>query len=605
MSAADQTIYEISHETLGGNSPFISKKFCYIQDLNNGVYNSNQFQLDSSSFSNSGALVDYGNAFLTIPLVLTWENSTNASGVAAFTGLVQPFLVGLKNGHFHIINSLTISYNNTTVANMQVNSDFYVNYQLMTTMSQDSLNKWGDIIGFYPDNALSHVYDPCTLASQYGHGSINNNTSGSDYTTLLGVNNLWCQNTANTTIGNQGFYRRQLTTSTLTTSPANVQTSYQLGAAAASSITVSQGVSNGDNGNPLTYSNNLTQTGESYYYHVAGSNQYYWYVTAIVYLKHTHDFFRSLGLVKGAFIKIIANLNQSSQVIALTTAGGAVSDLSCTSSTCQGSASIVKINNTALANVRAAAITTGNATYSFNLRCAVGKDVVTGQANPWSSSIRLYANLYTLSPEKDNEYFSSMPTRMVVYDDIYTYILNYTTANGVATMSNLITNGVTRPRYLILLPFIGQSSNYLSYATGAAANPTLPYQSPFASEPGTCSPYIFFSNMNIQVAGVNIYTSNAQYTFDNYTQEISELGLNGGISEIMSSGLVSYLQYKTNFGPFVVNISRRLNSEQDIPKSISINGNIYCSFNNVQIVAIVVYERAVLLQTDSGALIET
>ena len=78
-----------SPQSLEDNTPYKSKTFSYINDINSGVYNNNGLslvQFDLSSIYNSSGFSDSADLFLTLPIVMT---AVYGSGGPAATAQVE------------------------------------------------------------------------------------------------------------------------------------------------------------------------------------------------------------------------------------------------------------------------------------------------------------------------------------------------------------------------------------------------------------------------------------------------------------------------------------------------------------------------------------
>ena len=66
----DNLVFEESLNTEVEHSEFISKKYIFVNDNNNGNYSS-QIVLDSTSLSNSGGYINWQESWILMPLVVT------------------------------------------------------------------------------------------------------------------------------------------------------------------------------------------------------------------------------------------------------------------------------------------------------------------------------------------------------------------------------------------------------------------------------------------------------------------------------------------------------------------------------------------------------
>ena len=189
---ADNLLYEISSTTEMTGEPFIKKEVVYVIDQNNGSYSNNQIIMDLASVSNSGKWASWREARLQIPLLVTLGSTFN------FSAINSDFAVGLKNGFHHLISSLNVDYNNSSVVQISNFTNMYISYKLNTTLSVDDLVTIGTQIGFAPDLEQSWRYE--TAPSTFGVGS-SNNDNNPVFSNLEIYRGESCNN---------GFVRRQL-----------------------------------------------------------------------------------------------------------------------------------------------------------------------------------------------------------------------------------------------------------------------------------------------------------------------------------------------------------------------------------------------------------
>lgn len=575
---ADQLLFEQSNESQITTEPFINRQVVYVIDQNNGTYNG-QVQLDTSSLSNSGKYASYSEAYFEVPLVLRLTMGTGAAGVAGFTGLAAAFSAGLKNGYYQLIHSLSVEYNNTSVVQLTPYTNFYVNYKLMTSLSEEDILKFGDSIGFNPDGSLSVDFGSQAAADPDGHGILNNKN--------VPVNpaNVGLWETVVAAEPNSGFFNRQKQTAFY---PAGTTTSAFINPTQAGTI------------------------GKNYYdLNGAGTNDKFWYVLATIRLKDVADFFDKMPLVKGAYLRFIINTNTSTHTLALTTAGGALTDMASTTNIITGGTTPIMVaspkDNNGFATYKAAAIAAGNATYNITVASSIGKDTTANKSHPTLQQVRLYVPLYTMNPSMEEQYLSLNRTKKIVYRDIYQYQVEVSLSGGQGTFNALLTNGIPNPKAIIIIPFYGAASNNASNG----GNPVAPYTSPFTSEPGTTSPYVQLTNFNVQVAGVNVFTQNELYDFEQFRNELASINaINGGLVDGLTSGLVSFERFQSNYRYYVADLSRRLPAEDKVPKSIQILGTVQSQAQNaaalagagtIQLMCFIEFEKEITVDLMTGA----
>jgi len=168
----------------------------------------------------------------------------------------------------------------------------------------------------------------------------------------------------------------------------------------------------------------------------------------------------------------------------------------------------------------------------------------------------------------------------------------------------LITNGISRPRYLLIYPFLSSLANGAQAITNTVNGLGSPMGSPFSSAPGTCSPYCFLSNFNVMVSGSNVFQSNINYNFENFLQQWRQgNSLNGGLTDNMSSGLIDKNAWSSGYNIVYVDLSKKISqAADDISRAIQITGT-NASLVSVDYYVIVSYQREFLLSTSTGNLI--
>ena len=600
---ADQTVLEQSLESQIVDEPFVSRQSVYVIDSNNGAYNG-QIQIDTSSLSNSGRWASYSEGVLHIPLVVTLTGNTAPSGLtsgstgtsaqnANIQALRKNFAIGLKNGYYQLIHSLSVEYNNTNVVQLTPFLNHYVTYKLMTTLSEGDIEKWGTQMGFFPDSWQSHDYDQTATINAGGKGSINNKNLPA------GGQSIRTQSDVRRYNSNAGFSQRTLNCTSI---DGTATTSTAL----------------------FADTTKLNDLGRNYYAHQVATNVDAFYVMAQIRLKDIADFFDKMPLTRGAYLRILVNTNTAEHKIRYAVSQAAsnvitVSNLLHTSATVTGgttplmvasSEGQIELSTTSqLARAQGGNfwcqnnnINAGvaNLEYEFTVRSSIAKDTTANVSHPTFQNCRLYVPLYTMTNEEVKRYLTLQPTKHLVYRDVFQYQFD---VSAGATFNQLLTNGVANPKALILIPYISSAANS-TYTTGSAiANPTAVWQSPFASEPGTTSPYLSIRDYNVQLAGVNVYTSNTLYDFEAFRNELARInGINGGVVDGLTSGLIGQEQFAVNARYYVTDLPRRIKAEDAVPKSIQVSGT---NTSNVAITVMVFLEleKSCDIALDSGLLL--
>jgi len=595
---ADQILYSVSSRTEALDQPFLKKELVYVNDNSaGGVYNG-QIIIETSAVANSGRWASYNEGYIIVPYVIAYKTTG-----ADYTGLQSPYLTTLKSGSWHIINSMSVDYNSSNVIQLTPYTNFYCSYKAMTSWSTDDLVKYGLSVNFFPDSGKSVRYQQVPAADingQWGAGFSNNSITASNFE-LFSTNNL---SAANKTIiaassYNDGLRRRVLMNqigsdfANVNVNQADQMTTVQLGNIA---------------GLPI-YSNDAAA--------VAANTLYYVNFTCKIRLKDLHDFFDKIPLIKGAYLKFIINYNAGSfqETWSVQAAAGTVPAYSrrliqaaptiqygatlpyiCTSSAVSGNG--VGAGGAVVVSANPAdALTAG----TVNWASGVNRVTITGSTtqNSGITNCRLYVPLYTMAPEYERNYITMSPTKEVVYKDIYNYTFEVASAG---TFNQLLTNGISAPKALVIIPMVSGRNAGATNHTSTYAIP--PYQSPYATEPATTSPYCSITNFNVQVSGVNIFSQNELYDFSNWLDELSRINsVNGGQTTGLSSGLLSEFDFQSIYRYYVVDLSRGYKADDYIPKSILINGTVGTS-KILELFCFIEYERKLVVDILTGSIVK-
>lgn len=526
MSSADVLVFDMANAPTQSTNVFVKKDYFSVQDDQGSAgYSGNQSVLQLSSLANSNRYMDFKNAYLTMPLIIT----LTADGVGtAFTPATtnNNFAVGLKNWFGHVIHSVQVDYNNSTAQQLTSFQSLLNCFKLHTTLSWDDVCSIGSSIGYHPDSAQSWGYKSSTRGLENNRNLISaTQTDG----------NRLCN-------GNKGLYKRQ---SAIAYDPS-VATAIDGGA--------------GDAFSTLCSATNATNLYRSYVYNkvdgtgaIAGTLQIA--ITAKIMAKHISDFFAKMPLVKGAFIKLTMNLNQP--VVDFTVAGGVVSAQSVNSPL--GGVNPLMI----------AAITDGIgglAADGYKLSLGVGRtppswaqhsSAAQLQAAPLATNVEFHTPAVVFSPVFESAYLSTSVKRFE-YEDFYNY--NVVGRVGGSRITELLTNGVKNQTRLVVMPFLTAASN------GGVA----PIQSALTTDGATCSP-VALNDFNILLSGASLLQSNYRYSYEMFMEQLRSAGaINGGMTDGFTSGIIDQVAFENNYGYMVVDTARMLDIEREVPKSVQL-----------------------------------
>lgn len=566
---ADQVVYKQSFSTLNQSTPFTSKEKIKILDNNNGFY-SNSFSLSTAQLANSGKMISFSESELIIPMVVSLRCTDNTKTI---TNVYNSFKFALKSNYINLIDSLSVSYQNSTVIQLTNRSNFYYNYKFLEQLSESEIDKhFGSLYGIYPDGHESWEFCPTETASLNGYGSTNNKPFSAK-TRFAGdsgnISDGYGQHLSTAEVSNDGLYKR-------------------CKAQNPNYATTEKGI------NVVNSQQNAKDMFRNYV-EVIDDQTIVTYLLCIIPLKN-FSFFERLPLIRGAFVNFDCRFNASLNKLKISDDRMEYTE----SPLITGNTNPLVFSSAEGDNDQPnATISALTGETEVILACGIvkSKDTSVMVSHP-QTAVSLNATLYSLSPKDEELYFQQNSTKRVKYNDI----INYTySVDGNQSFNFLVSPGISNMTKLYILPMYSAESNPVNHAGTIRLSP---HQSCFASEPSTCSPLIYFSNFQISIAGTNVYNSNSDYTYAQYIDELSELGLNGGKSMGLSSGLITYERFQNNYTAMVINLGRRLYPEsENVPLSLSITGylrsNMKCDLH-----CFVEQEKTLSISTQSGAILD-
>ncbi len=552
MSVKDTLAYEFSQQVAGEPNIFLKKDWLKIND-NNTSYNSHQSQINTSQVASS-KYVNFSESYLDIPLNLTLTGS-----IAPQTATTScDFALAMKNYFHNIIHSYSVSVNGNTIIQATPFSNLWNTFRLTNTLSFNEVKTLSHI-GFYPDDSTSFGFTNVT--SPHGIGTTNNR-NGVSAPVLTGA-------FSSLTTQNEGVLKRQLA--------------------------VAYDVAGLTDPDGLAFSTLLTQTSaiEAYKSHIFNrqAGVFQQAISAQVRLKDLCPMFEAMPLVKGMFVEIILNYNQTAFDVVCAGANMTSTDANIISP--MGGSNALMVCSRSAGN-GGASVYTADGTYRASV--SVGNKVIdTTQANiagvqnsPLAQQVSLHLASYTLAPKYEASMISN-PVKDVVFRDIQYYTIK-NVASG-STYDQLLTNGTRGLKSLLVMPF----------HTSVANAGLTPIFSPFDTlEP---SPLALIGQFNCRVAGNNVLTDATTYT---YTQFIENLygcrSLNGGLSTGLASGLISKADFE-NRPYYYVDIGRMPDIDASVAKSVAVVGKnlsaLACDY-----ICFVEYERSFQVDILQGTIVE-
>jgi hypothetical protein len=614
----DNIVYEQSVSNDIPDNDFVSKKWVYVNDLNQGSYQS-QVIIDSTSISNQGAYQSISEGFIAMPLLITLTSGSTAS-LPASTNLAD-YSWSFKNGFWQILNSMSVQYNNGSVVQQTPFLNVFTTFKAMTSWSLNDLFNDGSSVGFYPDNPSSWSFaeesSDATAISGNGIGLCNNRnapllvastavataaistetpffvTNGLvGPTTSTGSTGVPSQNPGfgNPTSYNDGMLQRQFY---LSYDPNDSDT---LG---------------GLNQGYINNSNSCNLNGRSYKIQNSPAGVVQWSVVAKLRLKDLADFFAKMPLVKGGSFRIMMNTNQAITTFEIVkgTSGtnGQIATyptLTCTSTTINGGLTFPLM----VASANPSQGCNSLATDTYNLSVSIYKNIFTNTqalgsstTNQTLNSCRLYVPLYKMTPIRESEYLHTNESKKtVIYNDIYQF--QFTGIAAGQSFNFIVSNGIPSITGILCVPLISAQPNGTNISSNAtSAVSTL--LSPFSTSGATPDP-LEITNFNVKISGESLFMDNEYYDYEAFVEQLRTSNqVNGNATTGFTSGLINENLFSRGMRYYYGDASRILPSEDGISRSVSVLG-----LNNSQNVAMdllvfVVFKKKIIINLSNGATI--
>jgi hypothetical protein len=568
---SDQLVYDLSQQTEGAPSVFVRKDWLSLLDNQNGSYSGNSSVIDTSQLSNSNRYMGYADAYLQVPMIMTLTADTVAADSGAFAPATAAttcdYAVGLKNWFGSMIHSIQTEWNGVTVTQQTNFIGLYNTFKLMTTLSYNDILTQSSAIGFYPDDALSVIFNAAATVNGIGTGFTQNAMS---VPVVTGVHSTYNS-------GNIGFFKRQ---QFINYDPAGLT------------------APTADAFSTLLPAASCTTAYKSYIFNktngvnAASRGSFQIAINAIVRLKHLHSLYEKMPLLKGVYLKITLQLNNSVVSFSSAAAGAAPTLISATSGV--GGVVPIQIASAAAGNGSVAAFGyNGNYTCSLAVgaTCLVSSQLGAGgvTASPLGRNITLNVPSYVMSPAFEAAYLSAQ-VKTIEYEDLYQYqVLSIGAAGG--TINSLITNGISNISKVLVLP----------YFTATANGAISPLYSPFdGAGTGVTSPLCLLSNFQVVVSGQNALYNTQKYSYQQFMEQLTGCNsVNGNETDGLCSGLISQLDFETAYCYYYVDVSRMLEIEKSVPKSISIQG-INLSAKAIDLIVFVAYTQTLKVDVLTG-----
>jgi hypothetical protein len=594
---ADNLVFEESLNTEIDSSEFISKKWVYVNDNNNGNYTS-QVVIDSTPLANSGGWVNWSEGFIVMPL-LVQLSSASASSLPEGSS-ISDYSWAFKNGFWQMINSMTVEFNNQNIIQQTPFLNVFRSFKCLSSWSKDDLENHGSSCGVYPDSSDSWSY--CNDFNT-GASTLFFNSNGVN---IPLTNNRNCKVVSSTTTaGTYGANQENLPISEVVGVPSQAATSYTYSGpqstTAGSNALINGGApanigmlerqkavlyntSTSANQAGLGQANLNSDTAcDSVYRNskVAAAGCHTWKIYAKLRLKDLADFFDKAPLLKGSTMRFYINTNQSKVKFTSTKAVLVAADSTITTNSILSLTDVSVIGGLTCPLIvssnqlgQGGSAIPATTTDTFDLSVSIYRNTfsqvgtVAAITTPLTAC-RLYAPVYTFNPIAESKYLSLAPTKRVKYNDIFQYQFNNVAPSN---FNFLVSNGISNIQSVLVVPFLSSSATFTN-AAGSSATPAYNQQlNPFNATPAMPDP-IMLTNFNILISGVNLFLNNENYDYEAFCTQLAQSNqLNGGLTTGLASGLISEKMFTQAYRYYYGNASRHLPSEDGVSRSVQIVG---------------------------------
>jgi len=314
-------------------------------------------------------------------------------------------------------------------------------------------------------------------------------------------------------------------------------------------------------------------------------------ITAQIYLRHFSSFFANVPLLKGVFFRLSLFVNQPTVNF---TVGAGPAYTVCTVNSPLGGISPLMLASME-AGQGARTMTAGQ--YALNL--SVGQYCL----NPAQAQIggvgtgrlgrncQLIVPSYVFNPVYESSFLSS-ELKKISFEGTYNF--NVPNIAPSMTFTSLLTNGISNQKSLLIVPFFSAATN--------GNQQLLPIQSPFSSAGGgTTSPFAYLGNFQAQISGANVLYNQNQYLSTFFLQQFYGVNaVNAGLTDGLTSGLISRNAWETSYTYWYLDTSRMLPVEESVPKSVQITGQ-NLSTRSLDLYCFVTFGQEITVSVLSGA----
>lgn len=543
-SASDREIFNSSVESYDNTQLFKNKKYAYITDnsAQNGSFTS-QLQFDLGTLSSQSRHVSLKEAVIHFPIKVSIKNTSSNTQTPAFC---TAFSTCLKNGFHNFINTCQLIVDGKTLQSQTDFENVAANFRILSTWDKNMEQKLGPTLGWARDDFASVSSQTANPMASVGLSQVAPAGYGVQMTNVASF------------ATNSGVDFRMESQNLTAVDPGS------LGAAIYSNAPAS-GVSTVD-----------FTTGAV----PAGADAYCQFVMATVRLADICPAVASMPLTRNlrGYLYINYNAFQSKLV---TDATGSLVSLDHNVLYGRTNPCLWRLENSSNSQAFWPSVSAAN---EWTMTCEISgiPSASRTAAKPTVSYASLVCPYYEANPALDLTLSQRKTYRYL--EKQFTEIL----IDAESTTTNTISPGIANAKSILLVPF---------YSAINGKTGLTPWTSSQDTAPVTTGPLATLTDIQVMHGNVPVFNQPQQYTYDFFLQEIASLGLEGGQTNELGSGLLDQKMFEELYRYYYVNLSRAADTDDGASKSVIVQ------FRNatklpMRILAFVFYEKEITLDTN-------
>lgn len=549
MSDGDKIVLDEALAEQDNRMPFQSKQYLEITDNNstNGVFNGS-ITFDLTNLSSLYQHANLSEAYVEFPVRFGIRNPTGTAQTPATFGAMAAMTP--KGGWHSFVNSVNINIGSTNVQSSNIYQNLNTSFKMLTTWSKDEFNKNKANLGLAIDD---YLYDKDDAVANSVVGLEN-----APATTLL-KNKVGFSGITNKEI-NHGYEER----------------SYNINTDATGESTSNVILGNSKKALGL----NSAESGVSAN---AGAYLYVCYAIGQVRLKDISDVIAKLPPMKGVKGQITINYNSAIATLISDTSGAFTSaTFSPSYGNCMPAMTALVPNATTANTWEIVAEVSGSPFTGSNLTTAA----------PSITGAKLFVPLYVSQPSVER---ALNQKKSIKYLERFQTTIEVDPNNSY---SGSISSGIVNPKRITLYPFYTTTPS-MPTALSAVTLPSDPMLSPLTHEGFGCSPLAHLRGLQFIIGGKPVFQSPTDYSFHQFNEEISKMGLNGGLDSQQASGLIDYRQWRQLYSFYTCDLNRKIEGSdgQSVPCQVQLTN---ATSLKMRIVAEIEYEKEIVVDTQYG-----